>query len=138
MNKYEMNIYEVNPNITTFYFGGDTDPNNPNLKVTVEDNWVIGACESLGVASYAIHNEDAALIYDTLCYPDQANLIRKHMTEKLGIKKFTVAVSHWHLDHIGGNELYKDCNIVGTRKTREYMLKYKAEIEAGTDRKSVV
>ena len=132
MQAYEMNIYEVNPNITTFYFGGDTDPDNPNLNVAVEDNWVVGACESLGVASYAIHNGDAALIYDTLCYPDQANLIRAHMSEKLGINKFTVAVSHWHLDHVGGNELYKDCNIIGTRKTREYMLRYKPEIEAGT------
>ena len=127
-----MNIYEVNQNITTFYFGGDTDPDNPNLDVTVEDNWVIGACESLGVASYAIHNGDAALIYDTLCSPEQAGQIREHLSKKLGIRKFTVALSHWHLDHVGGNELYRDCTIIGTRKTREYMLGHKAEIENGT------
>lgn len=127
-----MNIYEINPNITAFYFGGDTDPNNPNLKVTVEDNWVIGSCEGLGVASYAIHNGDSALIYDTLCSPEQASKIREHMTQKLGIRKFTVVLSHWHLDHVGGNDLYKDCTIIGTRKTRDYMLLHKHEIESGT------
>lgn len=127
-----MLIYKINPNITAFYFGGDTCPDNPNLNVTVEDNWVIGACEALGVACYAIHNDDSAIIYDTLCSPEQAEEIRSYLTKEIDVKKISVVLSHWHLDHVGGNELYKNCNIIGTRKTREQMLLHKKDIENGT------
>ena len=127
-----MQIYTMNPNLTAFYFGGDTAPNNPNLLAQVEDNWAIGACDSLGVSSYVIHNGAEAIVYDTLCSPLQAAEIKSYLEKALSISKFTVALSHWHLDHVGGNELYRESNIVACRKTREYLARYKAEIEAGT------
>lgn len=126
-----MQIYNINPNLICFYFGGDTEPNNPNLHIAVEDNWVIGACDGLGVASYAIHNEGAAIIYDTLCSPEQAQQVKIYLEKELAINKFTAVLSHWHLDHIGGNELYKASNIVATRKTRMYMQQHKPDIELG-------
>ena len=127
-----MQVYKINPNLICFYFGGDTAPNNPNLHIAVEDDWVIGACDGLGVASYAIYNQNEAIIYDTLCSPAQASKIKSYLQKELGINKFTVVLSHWHLDHIGGNELYKASTIVATRKTRLYMQMHKADIEAGT------
>ncbi len=127
-----MQIYRINPHVVAFYFGGDTEPDNPNLKVQVEDNWEIGACDGLGVASYVVHNGPQAIVYDTLCSPQQADLIKAYLGKELGITKFTVVLSHWHLDHVGGNELYKQSNIVACRKTREHLLEHKDEIEAGT------
>ncbi len=126
-----MQIYNINPNLTAFYFGGDTDPDNPNLLVQVEDNWETGACDSLGVSSYVIHNGPEAVVYDTLCSPQQANEIKSYLEKSLSIHKFTVVLSHWHLDHVGGNELYSQSNIVACRKTRQYLVRHRAEIEAG-------
>ena len=56
--------------------------------------------------------------------------VRNHL-EHMGIKHLTVVLSHWHLDHIAGNEVYKDCNIISNTLTRELLLKNKPEIEIG-------
>lgn len=127
-----MQIYNINPNLTAFYFGGDTASDNPNLLAQVDDNWEIGACDSLGVSSYVIHNGAEAIVYDTLCSPRQADEIKSYLEKTLSVSKFTVVLSHWHLDHVGGNELYHQSNIVACRKTREYLALHKAAIEAGT------
>ena len=127
-----MQIIEINPNITAFYFGAETNPENLDTTAPGKDDWVDGACHTLGVACYAIHNADSCIVFDTLCSPDQANEIKVLLEQKLGFKKFIVVNSHWHLHHIGGNELYKDSCIVGTRKTRAQLLSQKAEIESGT------
>ena len=126
-----MQLYRINPNLIAFYFGGDSASDNPNLNVTVEENWEAG-CEALGVASYVVHNGNCALVYDTLCSPKQAALIREYLEKELGAEKITVVLSHWHLDHVGGNQLYADYNIISTRKTRDYLLQYQPDIEAGT------
>ena len=59
-------------------------------------------------------------------------MAQSYLELNLGITNFTVVVSHWHLHHIGGNYLYKDCNIIGTRKTRQILLEQKEKIETGT------
>lgn len=125
-----MKVTQINSNISAFYYGADSSPENPG--VGSEDDWVYGACHSLGVASYAIHSGDSCIVFDTLCSPEQAGEIKSHLQTALGITKFTVVNSHWHLHHIGGNELYKGCNIIGTRKTRVELVEQKALIEAGT------
>ena len=127
-----MQIININSNITAFYFGAEAVPEQDYANSVVENDWVVGACFSLGVASYAIHNASACIVFDTLCSPEQASLIKTHLENTLGITKFTVVLSHWHLHHIGGNALYKHYNIVATRKTREILLQYKPQIEAGT------
>lgn len=126
-----MRIYNINPNLTAFYFGGDTAPGGPDLPPSMEDNWETG-CDGLGVCGYVIHNGTEALVYDTLCSPQQAGEIKSYLEKTLRISKFTVALSHWHLDHVGGSELYGQSSIVACRKTREYLALHKAAIEAGT------
>ncbi len=127
-----MEVYELNPNLTAFYFDGDTDPENEFAAARVGDNWAKGTCAALGVAVYAVHKGQSALVYDTLCSPEQAFEVQTYLEKKLRITKFTVALSHWHLDHVGGNELYRDFNIVACCKTREALLLHREAIEAGS------
>ena len=49
----------------------------------------------------------------------------------MGIRKFTVVLSHWHLDHIAGNAVFDDFAIIATSLTRDALVRYKADIEAG-------
>ena len=124
-----MKVIKINSNIIAFYYGAESAPEGS--LAGSEDDWVYGACHSLGVASYAICSGKACIVFDTLCSPEQAAEIKNHLRAAVGIEKFTVVNSHWHLHHIGGNELYKDCNIIGTRKTRAELIEQKALIEAG-------
>ena len=48
-----------------------------------------------------------------------------------GIKRFTVVNSHFHLDHVGGNETYRDDIIVASKGTLQTLLERKEAIEAG-------
>jgi len=64
-------------------------------------NWFDDAAMKLGVGTYAIHSGDQAVVYDTFTSVAQAKFVRDYL-EKMGIKKFTVVHSHWHLDHIAG------------------------------------
>ncbi len=127
-----MEAYELNPNLTAFYFDGDTDPANEFAAARAGENWAQGTCAALGVAVYAVHKGRSALVYDTLCSPEQALEVKAYLEAKLGIAKFTVALSHWHLDHVGGNDLYRDFNIAACRKTREALILHREGIEAGS------
>lgn len=44
----------------------------------------------------------------------------------------TVLLSHWHLDHIAGNEAFADCEVISTTRTAELLRDHRAAIEAGT------
>ncbi len=125
-----MKVIQINPGMLAFYYGADSAAPSPGAGS--EDDWVYGACHSLGVAVYAIYSGRSCIVFDTLCSPQQAGEVKSHLQAVLGIEKFTVVNSHWHLHHIGGNELYKDCNIIGTRKTRAELVAQKALIETGT------
>ena len=125
-----MDVYLLNPKVTAFYFGGDAQ--TADATPLLRDDWVYDCCDSLGMAVYAIHNGDAAIVYDTLCSPQQAGEVKSFLEKKLGITKFTVVLSHWHLGHVGGNELYQASGIVACRKTREELVRHSAHIEAGT------
>ena len=53
--------------------------------------------------------------------------------ENHGIKRFTVVTSHWHLDHNGGNVVYKDVNKIATNLTIQRLTEKKDKIEAGKE-----
>ena len=46
--------------------------------------------------------------------------------------KFTVVLSHWHLDHVAGTAAFADCEIIANRRTMQHLTRHKAAIEAGT------
>jgi glyoxylase-like metal-dependent hydrolase (beta-lactamase superfamily II) len=93
-------------------------------------NWRDDAAMKLGVGTYAIHSGDEAIVYDTFTSVAQAKFVRDYL-EKMGIKKFTVVHSHWHLDHVAGDAVYDDSDVVATTLTRDALAKQKADIESG-------
>ncbi|MDQ6436732.1 MBL fold metallo-hydrolase [Mesorhizobium sp. LHD-90] len=94
-------------------------------------NWVDDGTLSLGIASYAVVDDDEALVYDTHVSVDHARLVRATL-EALGVSKFTVVLSHWHLDHVAGTAAFADCEIVANRRTATHLAARKVAIEAGT------
>jgi glyoxylase-like metal-dependent hydrolase (beta-lactamase superfamily II) len=70
---------------------------------------------NVGVATYVIHRGDAALVYDTYPTTQEAQWVRDYL-QKAGIKRFTVANSHWHLDHVGGNAVWADVDRISTQR----------------------
>ena len=126
-----MKTITINEHLLGFYFGGDADPSEAMLDKQQEENWMVNGCNALGVCCYVVHSGHEALIYDTLCTPEQVAEVKTYL-QNLGITKFTVALSHWHLDHVGGTALFKDCNVISSAKTRQYLIKHKKAIESAT------
>lgn len=93
-------------------------------------NWFDDAAMKLGVGTYVIHSGDEAFVYDTFTSVPQAKFVRDYL-EKMGIKKFKVIHSHWHLDHIAGDSVYDDSDVISTTSTRDALEKQKADIESG-------
>ena len=120
----DIKAIEINEHILAFYAGRDW------TRIRDEYNWIDDGAMKLGIATYAIYKNNKAVIYDTFADIRQAVWVRNYL-EHLGIKHITVVLSHWHLDHIAGNEVYKDCNIISNTLTRELLLKNKTEIEIG-------
>ncbi len=93
--------------------------------------WADQGSMMVGVGTYAIHQGSEAIVYDTFISIDQAQFVRDYL-ENMGITKFTVVLSHWHPDHIAGNEVYTDSEIVAHEATLSTMELLQAEIEDGT------
>lgn len=108
-----------------FFFDGRHPTSGP-----AQDNWVADAAMKLGIGTYAIHRGNEAIVYDTFTSVAQAKWVREYL-EKQGIDKFTVVQSHWHLDHIAGNAVYADGEIISSSLTKKLLEEKKADIEAG-------
>lgn len=93
-------------------------------------NWLDDGAYSLGIASYAIVDAGHALVYDTHMSLPHARAIRAHI-DSLGVTSINVALSHWHTDHIAGNEVFADCEIIALRLTAEALVQNRGELETG-------
>ena len=69
-------------------------------------NWVDDGALSLGIASYAVVADGEALVYDTHVSVEHARYVREALEEQ-GVRKFTVVLSHWHLDHVAGTAAFR-------------------------------
>lgn len=123
-----IDVVEINDHVLAFYDGRDIAGDPPFADNY--NNWAYYGAMDLGLCSYVIYQGDTALIYDTMTVPEQAIWVRKYLEDR-GIKHFTIALSHWHVDHVAGNEIYKDCDIIATRATYDALVKNKAAMEAG-------
>ncbi|MEN3150432.1 MBL fold metallo-hydrolase [Neorhizobium sp. IRAMC:178] len=92
-------------------------------------NWLDDGAYSLGVASYAIVDQGEALVYDTHISLDHARAIRTHL-EGLGVTKIRVVLSHWHKDHVAGNAIFSDCEIIALTLTAEKLKGNREKIES--------
>src|SRR5436190_1967648 len=103
----------------------------PGQPPAAEMSWVDDGALSLGIASYALVDGGEALVFDTHVSVAHAARIRETV-ERLGARRITVVLSHWHLDHIAGTEAFADCEILANARTAELMRTHRAAIEAGT------
>ena len=121
-----MRVLSPHPNILAFY-----DGRIAGVRFSDEPNWVDDGAFDVGIASYAILSGTEALIYDTHVSLAHARFIRETL-ENRGCTRLTVVPSHWHLDHIAGNEVFADCPIIANELTLQHLQHHKAAIETGT------
>ncbi len=121
-----LRVLTPHPNILAFY-----DGRIEGYRFATGPNWVDDGALALGIASYAIVDGAEALVYDTHVSVEHAQAIRAHL-ESIGVTRMTVVLSHWHLDHIAGNAVFADCEIVSCRRTADHLTRFQAPIETGT------
>jgi cyclase len=93
-------------------------------------NWVDEGALSLGIASYAVVRDGEAVVYDAQVSVEHALDIRR-VLEGDGVRKFTVVLSHWHLDHVAGTAAFRDCEIVASERTAALLTRFRSAIEQG-------
>ncbi|WP_349261767.1 MBL fold metallo-hydrolase [Geminicoccus sp.] len=93
-------------------------------------NWLDDGAFGLGTCTYALVEGDDALVYDTHISLGHARIIRRTLAEA-GARRIRVVLSHWHVDHVAGNEVFADCEIIAHRLTAETLLAHRAELENG-------
>jgi glyoxylase-like metal-dependent hydrolase (beta-lactamase superfamily II) len=115
------------PEVYAFYAGRDGELHDPARR-----NWVDEGALKLGIASYAIVAGDHALVYDTHVSVAHAHAVRA-VLEAAGVTRFTVVLSHWHLDHVAGTAAFADADaIIAHERTAEILKRDRAAIESGT------
>jgi len=124
----KVRVFVINDHLMAFYEGRPPQP----VQAAGKRDWADYGALDVGVATYVIHRGDQALVYDTFPYAEDARWVREYLT-RMGIRRFTLANSHWHLDHIGGNAAYADVDRIATQKTIGTLEMEKASIEAGSE-----
>ena len=122
-----MRFLEPTPHVLAFYDGRTGGRSSTPAEMT----WVEDGALSLGIASYAIFDGDEALVYDTHVSVERARTIRQTLEDR-GVTRFTVVLSHWHLDHVAGTAAFSDCEVVSHTKTLDHLKRHRSEIETGT------
>lgn len=121
-----MSVLEPHPGLFAYYDGriagkrlhGD------------HDNWLDDGAYKLGIATYALVSDKEAIVYDTHTSLDHARAVRDHL-ESIGVSRITVVLSHWHTDHIAGNAVFADCEIIANRLTAAAMETNRSKLENG-------
>lgn len=121
-----LRVLRPHPGVLAFY-----DGRVAGQRFAPGPNWVDDGALSLGIASYALVSGDEALVYDTHVSIDHAALVRRSL-EAEGVRRITVVLSHWHLDHVAGTAVFRDCDIVANRRTAAHLARERDAIEAGT------
>ena len=121
-----MRVLRPAVNVLAFY-----DGRIEGYRFADDPNWVDQGALSLGIASYAIVDAGEALVYDTHVSIEHARSVRETL-EAEGVRRFTVVLSHWHLDHIAGTEVFAGAEVIANERTAELLERNQAAIEAGS------
>ena len=105
----------------------------PGYRFAAEDTGSTRAHSALGIASYAIADGADALVYDTHVSVEHGRLVRETL-EAEGIRRLTVVLSHWHLDHVAGTEAFADCEVIACERTAEPSRRTGARSRRGLER----
>ena len=107
-----MKILRPYPEVFAFY-----DGRIPDLRVHgPQANWLDDGAFSLGTCSYVVVDGDEALVYDPQMSLAHARIIRRTL-EQAGYRKLRLVLSHWHTDHVAGNAVFADCEIIANSRT---------------------
>lgn len=121
-----MRIFRPYPEVFAFY-----DGRVPGLRVHGEHgNWLDDGAFSLGTCSYAVVDGDEALVYDPQMSLAHARIIRRTL-EEAGYRKMRLVLSHWHIDHVAGNEVFGDCEIIANSRTLRALETNREKLENG-------
>jgi glyoxylase-like metal-dependent hydrolase (beta-lactamase superfamily II) len=121
-----MRIFRPAPGVTAFY-----DGRIEGMRLHSDKrNWLDDGAFALGVCTYAVVDGEDALVYDTHISLQHARIVRRTLAEA-GVRRIRVVLSHWHVDHVAGNQVFADCEIVAHRLTAEAMRAHRAELEDG-------
>ncbi|MBS7545131.1 MBL fold metallo-hydrolase [Ancylobacter oerskovii] len=93
-------------------------------------NWLDDGAYALGVCVYAVVDGSEALLYDTHISLTHARLMRRTL-EEAGVTSIRVVLSHWHDDHVAGNEVFADCEIIALEATEKALVAHRAALEGG-------
>lgn len=121
-----MRVLHPAPGIVAFY-----DGRVDGYRHAAEPNWVDEGALSLGIASYAIVEGDAALVYDTHVSVPHARFIHEWLQAE-GVRTITVVLSHHHLDHVAGTAAFGAVPVLANVRTLAHLARDRAGIEAGT------
>jgi cyclase len=121
-----LRILEPAPGVLAFY-----DGRVEGYRFDSGPNWVDDGALGLGIASYAILGGEEALVYDTGVSVEHASFVREELRRR-GAARFTVVLSHWHLDHVAGTEAFAGSEVIANERTAEHLREKRAAIEAGT------
>src|SRR5882762_1876680 len=103
------------PGLYAFY-----DGRVPGYQFSTEPNWIDDGALSLGIASYALVHGSEAVVYDTHVSLDHARTVRQAL-EQLGVTRFQVVLSHWHLDHVAGTEIFEGFPVIANARTAHHL-----------------
>ena len=120
-----LRILDCAPGIVAYY-----DGRVPGHRFAPGPNWVDDGALSLGIASYAIVDGSAALVYDTHVSVAHGAAIKADLLAR-GVVDITVVLSHCHLDHVAGTEAFAGCEIVANHRTAQHLATDRAAIESG-------
>lgn len=121
-----MRVFNPYPGVLAFY-----DGRIPGKRLHgAEPNWLDDGAYSLGTASYAIIDGGEALVYDAQMTLFHARLIRERLQDE-GCHSIRLVLSHWHTDHVAGNEAFADCEIIANSRTLKALEANRESLENG-------
>ena len=103
----------------------------------IEEGIAFGRARPSGTAlsnSGLVELGGSTLVFDTSLTLRSARAIREASSALTGRTPTLIANSHWHLDHVLGNQLVSDRPIHATRRTVEILLEKRAELEGELER----
>jgi len=113
----EIEVVEINDHLAYFYWGRHQDHKMMDMQ--------------FGGGSFAIYRGNSAIVVDTMTQPGQGEWVKQYLEKTHAIKHFTLVSTHWHVDHIIDNCLYKDDIIIGHSYTRKVIQENKNTFESG-------
>lgn len=122
----QMRVVQPFSHVLAYY-----DGRIPGLRVHSQaPNWLDNGAFGLGTAAFAIVDGSSAIVYDTHMSIPHARRMRAEL-EARGITDMRVVLSHWHPDHVAGNAVFADCEIIANSHTMRLLEQNREALETG-------